>query len=108
MIFLNVMFSLDLYPKVLTLLLMLPPVFVGERMRPERIFPIFPLVFYFVECVIHKMILYNMVMMAGGYVAVKRLQVFKKIVSNWVAVQLNDYFSCLSPYRFLKFIQTVC
>ena len=44
-------------------------------MRPERIFPIVPLVFYFVECVVHKAILFNAVLVADGSVAVKRVQV---------------------------------
>ena len=69
------MFSLDLYPKVLTLLLVLPPVLLGEQLRPQKIFQILPLVFYFVEAVVHKSILFNMVLLADIGVTVQRLEV---------------------------------
>ena len=75
MTFLSVMFSFDLYPKVMTLLMILPPVWNGEQLLPERIFPLLPLVFSFVDAVVHKTVLFNTVLLSEGWVMLVRLEV---------------------------------
>ena len=69
------MLSLDTYPKVLSLLMVVPPVLLGQQLRPQKIWPLLPLVFYFVEGVIHKTLLFNMVLISEGLVTVVRIQV---------------------------------
>ena len=77
----SMLLSLDVYPKFLYLMMILPPVLQGQRLRAERLFPCLPLVFRFVEVVIHRTILYQMFLVAEGMVTVRRVEVLYVMIN---------------------------
>ena len=75
MVSVSMLLSLDVYPKTLVLAVILLPVLQGRMLRAERLYPCLPLVYRFVEVVIHRTILYQMFLIAEGLVTVKRVEV---------------------------------
>ena len=70
------MISFDVYPRMLTLFMILPPALYGISLRPVYLFPCIPLIYRFVEAVIHRTILYQMFLIAETKVVLDRLEVF--------------------------------
>lgn len=71
----SMMVSFDVYPRLLTYFMILVPALQGISLRAEYLYPCIPLIYRFVEVVIHRTVLYQMFNIAETSVILNRLQV---------------------------------
>jgi hypothetical protein len=88
----SMMLSLDVYPRVLMFFMILPPALSGIAVRPTYLYPCIPLIFKFVENVIHYAILYQMFNIAETTVVFNRLKYILSF-SVWILTCKQNFTS---------------
>ena len=73
------MLAMDVYPRLLTFFMILPPALYGISLRPVYLFPCILLIYRFVEGAIYNTILYQVFRIADANVTLNRLQVIFEI-----------------------------
>ena len=85
--------SYEFLTKLLVLSVILYPVMEGELIRPEFIFPAMPLIKQFIEAVILRMLMYQLMQLSEMLVVADRIQVhvFAKVHHAKMSMQ------CIPP-----------
>jgi len=69
------MVSFDVYPRVLTYLVLLVPALIGVPLIPTKLFPCLQLIYIFARVFIHWTIMYHVLLLAEMKVVFRRLKV---------------------------------